>query len=319
MHHSLNIHTVQDRRGERPSVVGLYEVNRYLFIPVDLMIATKNSLADEVFRTLGGAGNKPDSLGINLVIDEFDLSEKTSSWFFPHYRLNASMRLFRESAVNDSECIGELAHEIIVHKPLIGATLKNGFEKALRKWQGKCITHLTKLFENQKLCQPITLGNFRTRMYQEKRIHMICGSDMTVTPDGRLIDGAVFFSHREVGRCYFRSGGYHLRYRMNRTWESIEFGLSTDYLFYRFHHRALLRIKSQLMIGLNQWKDIATQNHTLYDAFIGEWAFSQTVLFDPQDRRSIVFGIGLMESVYYIYSKDVRLETGIIFHLGVKL
>ena len=56
-----------------------------------------------------------------------------------------------------------------------------------------------------------------------------------------------------------------------------------------------------------------------YDAFIGDLSLSQSIVYNPLDKNSILFGIGLSEDLSYIYSKGLRFHTGILFHLGIKL
>ena len=48
------------------------------------------------------------------------------------------------------------------------------------------------------------------------------------------------------------------------------------------------------------------------------WKFS-IFYYNPLDKRSFIFGIGLFENLYYIYSKDVEFQVGLLFHIGIKL
>jgi len=118
---------------------------------------------------------------------------------------------------------------------------------------------------------------------------------------------------------FFAAGGYNLRYRTSKDFESIEFGLSTDYLFYRFLQNFVFRGKSQLMFGLNRWKDIETVDHKIYDTFIVDYFLSQGLIYNPLDKRSLVFGIGIQENLYFIYSKDFKFQPGLLIHFSVKL
>jgi hypothetical protein len=148
---------------------------------------------------------------------------------------------------------------------------------------------------------------------------MLIGFDGMLGSNDNLLDNEIYFSHREAGKRFFRSGGYNIRYRNANDFESIEFGLSNDYLFYRLSPKLLLQGKSQIMFGLNRWKDIQTTKHKLYDAVILDYSMSQSLVFNPLDKRSILFGIGLMENIFYVYSKDFQFQAGPLLHLGIKL
>ncbi len=79
----------------------------------------------------------------------------------------------------------------------------------------------------------------------------------------------------------------------------------TAYLFYRFHQNFVFREKSQLMFGLNRWKDIEPVDHKIYDAFIIDYSLSQGLIYSPLDKRSLVFGIGVQENLYCISSRKI--------------
>ena len=104
-----------------------------------------------------------------------------------------------------------------------------------------------------------------------------------------------------------------------RDYESIEFGLSIDRLYHRIKQQMVFRGKSQLMLGVNRWKDIETKAHKLYDIGIIDFALSQSLIYNPLDRGSILFGIGLQQNVSYIYSKKIQVQLGLVIHIGLKL
>ena len=133
-----------------------------------------------------------------------------------------------------------------------------------------------------------------------------------------LIDAEIYFSNREARNWFYRNG-YGIRYRDSDTFESIEFGLSVDYLHYRINPHLILKLKSQIFLGANNWKDYKTYEHDFYDAFIGDLTFSQSLLYNPLDKSSLILGIGLSEDFTYIYSKNFRIHAGILFHFGIKL
>ena len=313
------IDSVIDQRKMESHVIGEYEVTKYLFVPVDLVICTKRPLADEMAEILDYTENKEKPLRFKLVLDDFWLRKKTDSWLYPHYQLNASIQLHSQNGNDAFECIGHFVYQTVSRKPLFGEKLKTGFEKIMVKWHEKFVYDLSTVTDDLCSHRAIALRNFHQDYFLGRRIYLYSGMDAVITPREWITDGAIFFSYREARKRFFRSGGYNLRYRSAKTFESIEFGLSTDYLFYRLNRRMVLRGKSQIMLGFNRWKDIDTKDHTLYDILIVDTSLSQSLLFDPLYKRSFLIGIGLFENLYYVYSKGIQFQFGLLFHLGLKL
>ena len=313
------IDTVIDQRQEQPDVVGLYEVDKFLVIPVDLVIRTESSLAEEITQTIGIRSDDETDLRIRLFIDDFVLDKKSAGWVYPHYRLSASVGINRVTDTDSTAYMGHLFYETSLRKPLFRDKLKKGYESVIRKWCNEFANDLSQLSQAMNACRPVELFNFRNNRPDSRRLHLYTAADVVYATRHLLVDGAFYVSHREARRRFFRSGGYHLRYRNADDFEAIEFGLSIDHLFYRLNRNLMLRGKSQFMFGLNRWKDTDTVEHTLYDVALLDYSLSQSLVFDSLDKRGILFGIGILENVYYIYSKSVRFELGLMFHAGLKL
>jgi hypothetical protein len=313
------IDSVIDRRHEDARVLGRYEKKKFLFIPVDLLVCTTKPLNHEILGVLQQSNRKSiDSLQFQIIIDEFMLSRKTNSLLYPRYILNAAISLFNESASSDSEYIGQLLYELKIRKPIFGNNMKEKYESTLRRWQQEFVENLYTIQENSDF-HSLHLDNFRTQPYNGRPTNMLFGFDGILSSKSQMLDTEIYFSHREARKRFFRSGGYNIRYRDADDFEAIEFGLSNDYLFHRFSSNLLFRWKSQIMLGVNRWQDIQTTEHKLYDAVILDYSMSQSLVFNPIDKRSILVGIGLLENVFYVYSKGFQFQVGPLLHLGFKL
>jgi hypothetical protein len=237
---------------------------------------------------------------------------------FPRYLLNAAFRVYWY--LPDSACfIGEILYEIPRRPALFGDKLKNGFQKVIYQWQQEFSTDLNTIAVSLTDNQTPRLENFRAEAYTGKSINLYSGISYIRYPDSHVIDWEMFFSHREARRWFIRTGGYQLRFRNATDFESLSFGLSRDYVFHRLKHNFVFKVKSQLMLGVNRWKDIQTINHEIYDAAIFEYVLGQDIVYNVLDKRSILFGIGLQENVFYIYSKKLQFMMGVSIYLGVKL
>ena len=314
----VKIDSVIDQRQELPRVLGIYEKNKYLFVPVDLIICTEKPLNREIFNIFQKHSNYENYQRVMLGIDEFKLSKKTNSWLYPHYRLNVFVSLYNMKDNNEQEYAGQLLYECSYRKSFFKDKLKKGFERVIQKWQQELLNDLS-LREDKTSAQLQGMENFRAAQYNGKPVNMFTNVDFIVSKHGEMIDGEIFFSPREARKCIFRSGGYHLRHRNAKDFESVEFGLSNDYLFYRFHLQMALRVNSQIMLGVNRWKDIKTVDHKIYDALIADYSLSQSLIYNPLDKRSLIVGIGVQENVFYVYSKDFLFDVGLLIHLGLKL
>jgi hypothetical protein len=315
----IAIDSIIDLRNKNQYVLGTTEKKKYLIIPVDLLICTKKPLSQEISEILPHQKSKPEkAIQFKIVIDEFILSRKGNSLLYPCYSLNAAISLYKQYTGSNSAYFGQLLYELKARKSILGDNLKKDYESVLQRWQREFIDDLSHIQKDGNF-PAHSLDNFRRTLYHSRPINMLVGFDGILSLNGKILDNEIYFSHREARKRFFRSGGYNIRYRNTEDFESIEFGLSNDYLHIRFNPKLLLRWKSQIMFGVNRWKDIQTTEHKLYDAIILDYSISQSLIFNPLDKRSILFGIGLMENVFYVYSKSFQFQVGPLLHLGLKL
>ncbi len=314
----VTIDSVIDRREEHPSLIGRYEKNKYIFVPIDVLICTEKSLNEEITESLGVKSLEKSKVHLDLVIDEFSVTKKTNSRIYPHYLLNAAIDLYTKSDRGLSEYIGQLLYENTSRKPMFRDKLKNGFESVIKKWQRELNQDLEHISKDISLQHLSKLENFRSEVYTGKRTNLFSGIDFVIFHDGWISDYEVYFSHREAKKKFHRNG-YNIRYRNADKYSSIEYGLTDDNMFNRRSDNWLFRVKSQMFFGVNKWKDIDSAEHKIYDALIFDVSMSQSLLFNPIDKKSFILGAGLVENLYYIYSKGFSFQLGLSIHLGIKL
>jgi hypothetical protein len=242
----------------------------------------------------------------------------TQSLIYPHYRINALVQLYDLNNNHPPAMKGQLLYESIYREHLFKDDLKEGFESVLRIWENDFTDDLEKVTYDSFLSSYPHMTNFRRGLNEVKWINLIAGIDYIYSYHDTFIDGELFFSPRESKNVLFRSG-YGLRYRRSQKFESIEFGGSVDYLFFRFNKNFQTQLKSQLLIGVNRWKDYETYDHKIYDAIILDLALNQELTFNPLDRRALLIGFGLSEDLSYIYSRGFNFQFGFLISLGLKL
>jgi len=311
------IDSVYDSRDEYPCFLGRYEVNKYWFIPVDLLILADQPLTENISNSFLNPGTEKTTQ-LELIIDHFKIAKNENSFFYPYYSLNASIHLNRIISKDSVEYIGSLLYEHIDGVPFFGGEMKDDFESLYKSWQQIFINDLSSISDSNIKKELSNLFNFRSSVNKVKNTNMHIGTDCIITPGDILVDAEIFFSNREANQFFFRSG-YGIRYRNSDKSESIEFGISVDYLFYRLSQSLIFKLKSQLLLGVNRWKDYKSNEHKLYDMFIGDISLSQSLLLDPLDKSSFIIGLGISENFSYIYSRDLKVKIGLLVHLGFKL
>lgn len=315
----LRIDTIRDDRKLPPRTVGSYEVKKYLLIPVDLDIYTTKPLREEMMEIIPATSSIQDSSGIGLVIKEFSMTKKSGGIFFTRYQLTSSFWIYWGKELDQERFIGELLYEVNCRPAFFRDKISRGFQRIVDKWQMDFVDDIHHITYSLKTGQVPRLENLRFEIYSDKYINMYNAVDWVKYRDGYATDLEIFFSHREAQRSFIRSGGYWLRYKKSSDFESIGFGLSVGNFFWRLNRIFLFKGKSQLILGINRWNDIKTTAHKIYDAFIFELILNQSITYNPLDKRSLVFGIGLQEEIFYVYSKDWRFQIGPYIHLGIKL
>ncbi len=314
----LSLDTVIDARAEPSFIIGRYEKNRYWFIPVDLLIRTEKPLNHEVRSFLDSSCAGDDSRSVKLIVDDFFLSKNTNSRLFPHYRLNASIRLYQRDEKNEEPVLlGDLVYDSVFRKPFFRDDLKRGYETVMSRWQDQLLKDLEIISVGySKRTSP--LHNLRPNSYDRRNKNMYCRVDVSRTGSSWIYDSRLFFAFREANRLTVNNG-YALRYRKNERYDTIEYCLSNENIIFRLNNRSILEGSSNIFFGLNRWNDLEGTEHKIYDAFIFDFSIKQSLTYNPLDKRSLILGFGLHESLLYIYSKGFHSEIGLTVHLGIKI
>ncbi len=313
------IDSIIDMRNKAPDILGKFEKNKYVFIPVDLLLNTETPFCEEIYRTIEFSAGTNEPAKFRLALNRLKLSRQTKSLIYPRYLLNSTVNVYEYNERQKPELLGFLLYESAFRsRPFFGPGLKEGFESVIDKWRKEMVSDLEFLSKNLNSGKTPGLYNFRKDLRNVKQVNMIAGIDVISGTECRMADGEILFSQREAKRRFFRNG-YTVRYRNGDSYDSIEFGMYNDYLIHRCSPGIILRAKSQFMVGVNRWNDFETEEHKLWDAVIADYSLSQSIIYNPLDRHSVTFGLGLMENVYYIYSQKIKFQFGLLVNLGLKL
>ncbi len=310
--------TIHDKREVQKRFIGKDETTHYMFIPVDQLIYTKKSLPLEILSKTRLDSNNQSNVQLDLNIHYFWVSEKLSSLFYPHYQLNAIFSVYKNTKLQEPVYLGDLVYDTYSYKSFLGSNKRKGYSKVFTKWHTQFVDDINKIKKDNSLQDKNSFMNFRKNDWNQNPLNMLIGCDFIYGSDFYLTDIQVFFSNREAGSC-FRSGGFNLRYRNMNRYETIEIGLSIDRLFYRLNPKFLFIMKSNVMLGINRWKDMKTADHTIYDILTGDVSLSQSIHYNPIDRASFIIGAGMYEEIIYNYAEDVKFNLALIMNIGIKL
>jgi hypothetical protein len=295
------IDTVLDERGvEDPALLDISEKNQYIFVPVDQHILADRPVAEVIHNGLKGEhGDSAESMHLRLRHLDFSSQRK----------LHASVFVYQTG-----DSIGELLYECSIPKKN-GQKTKERYHSLVEQLVFRIGSDLSET--NSDAIQSLT--NYRKISKENPWMQLQTGSGMSVLAGGDfLIDAYLTFVFPEIKKFRRQSVGA-MRYRRMDRFESIEWGLASDWMTYRYHPDWVVRFKSQLMFGLNRWNDMETFKHKLYDGFLLDFSFGQSIHYHPKNSRSVILGLGLIENAYYIYSTGFQFDAGLTIQVGVQL
>lgn len=309
-HSPIRIDTVFDLRNvENPALLEYAETTQYMFIPVDQKILADRPLAEVIQNGLL-PNDQNSEIALNLGLNHLDFS-KQSHYFFRHVAvLNAQLLVHAKG-----DTLGELIYTCKIPRWFRGLKTKQRYRFLMNELVHRIGSDLSRPEPGAVQSLP----NYRNYSAKNPWMQLQTGAETALlTNGGFLIDGYMSFVFPEVKKTWLQPAGT-IRYRQMDGFESIEWGMTSNWILYRYRPNWVMRFKSQLMFGLNRWKDMKTYKHELYDAFLLDFSLGQSIYYFQKNSRSVTMGIGLLENIYYIDSKGLRFEVGPVIQLGVQL
>jgi len=314
----IKIDTVLDLRNvDDPVFIAIDEINHYGVVPVDLFIKTKKPLNKIIQQTLFFKNTIKDQ-SLSLGTKHFEFSKHSKLLLFRKYQLKALIKLYHQTNSDSLLAIGELIFNTGTTKFFINAKLKKEYENVFCIWCQELTKNLNSVSQHLGNNQNPLPYNFRFSQLGLPWMQFFTGAEIILLQKGFLIDGYLTFVYPETKRLFNKSAGT-LRFRRDKKFDSIEYGLVNSSLNYRLNSKIFLRFKYDLFLGINRWKDMNVKKHKVYDALIGDLSFSQSLIFHPIHKKTLFVGFGFFQDVYYIYSKNFQFQPGLIINAGLQL
>ncbi len=308
----LDIRNVND-----PRLIGISEKTHYGIVPVDYHIKAHKPL-NQIIREVFPCCDSTKAPALSLGLKHFELSNRSQFWLFAKYRLKALLEIYNRTNPDSLLPIGEMIFNSGASEFFLSAKLKKGYEKVFRIWCQELADNLEAVSLNLNNNQNVLPYNFRHYRSGSPWMQLFTGTDFIYLQNGFLIDCYLSFSYPEIKRLFSKSATI-LRFRREKNFDSIEYGLINSSLNYRLNSSFLLRFKYDLFFGINRWNDMDVKKHKVYDALIGDFSFSQSFLFFPIHKKTFFFGLGLYQNLYYVYSRDFQFQPGLIINAGLQL
>lgn len=243
--------TVIDLRNiSDPRQIGIDEIKRYSLVPVDRYLLTSEPLTDIVHRAFSSP--RPDAgAKYRLGIRQFQLSEQSFLLVLKKFVINARLIVFEKSNTDTLMPRGDLVFDSGSVSFFLTAKMKTGYESAVRNWirdvsRDVCASacYLAGEFDKRP-------DNFRIYSPDPPWMQLFMSGTYIFLKDGFLADGRLHFVYPEVRRLFFNASGL-LRYRHQRKFDSIEYGVMNYAFNSRLNPWMLFQVQSHLLFGLNR-------------------------------------------------------------------
>jgi hypothetical protein len=313
--HQINaiVDTVIDQRKLSPNCIAITERKKYYNVPIDYRILTSKPLGTGIKEMFS---NSPDSATnkYKLEIKEFNIRSipKSSK---NHFSCNSIISVYSVRPQANTY-LGTLVYETSDVLKRTKKQPQKEYEAFIDSWKDRFATDMNAIALHSPADPAFSLPNM-VRKQSDFRKNMIISTDVAIGTDSWVVDGEIMFSRPEPQARFVRQGSI-LRYRHEKTYESLEFPMLNKQYNHRLNNNFVFILKPKLFWGLNRWNDNEYAKHGLQDLLIFDCSVTQSMVYNPFYKKSIVCGLGVMENATYIYSEQVKFKPYAVFQLGIK-
>jgi hypothetical protein len=309
------VDTIFDKRNFKPNCIAITERKKYYNVPIDYRILTSEPLNVGVKEMFS---NKQDSITdtkYRLEIKEFNIIAE-SKFFKKNYTCNSIISIYSvKNNINTYK--GTLIYETQNAIKKNKKQPQTEYEAFIDSWKVLFATDMNAIVQHSPIDSTFSPPNL-VKKQSDFRKNMIISSDVAIGMGSWIVDGEIMFSHPEPQRQFYRQGNI-LRYRHEKKYESLEFSIANKQYNYRLNNNFVFVLKPKLFWGLNYWNNNEYSKHGLQDILLFDFSATQSILYNPFYKRSIICGLGIMESATWIYSEQVKFKPCVVFQIGIKL
>lgn len=297
-------YNIQIKDDNNSNNLGVTQINKYFFIPVDQHIVIDNSIQKCLKHQLRKDSVKFDNL---LVVDNLTLWYDSKSFLNKSYVINGHSYIEKENTPV-KEWYWEVRRKKKWHE-----SKKDNLSLLFAKWLAVQSDSLANLKINNNI-SPIKLIRYRRVLKS--------WSDFILLQDGYIINAnlTLDFPKDHFKGSVFGSGG--LYYRKSSYMQS--FGISTwdQHWLIRFNRLINIRMNANFRVGLNKLNCEKFKNPEVQNLLMVNCGLSAAIQYQPVNNRGIFLGLGPylnINGLPDIPDKIKTLEPGFLFIIGLRL
>ena len=303
------ISAVTDNRTVHPNLVSYAKKNKFLLVPVDQALLTRESLAANLMRGFQPPSAPKDTL--ILGISYFEIY-RYKGYFGSPYILKADIPVYKLSA-KDTLPAGTLVYNYSYQPPRKKQKKVQACEQILNKWHLEFKLDLIVTAGYLHNDNPAPESLIEKPLKRAHFLHTYTGT--AVGLNFWQAEGEFYFTRPETGRQQWFLGNI-LRYQHTPDFEMIGFGKRSEHFASRIDDSWAFDIASNVLVGFLKWKE--TENIKLYQVLQFSLSSTQTVSFNKKNTGGIQLKAGLFENFYYVIDMKPKLQAGIYLGAGYK-
>ena len=310
---NFTINEIEDYRDENPHFVRYTTDKKYLLVPVDVEVYTKDSLARELFDWLSGYNDGRNEY--SLDIDQFSIEERKGKLSKSLY-LVADLRI-SENIRDSTFHLGTFYYDFRYLPGKRKETLTESTEKLLSDWSREFKVDLLTMNSTNPDASPETATNFIPDP-GVKSLYLNTQAAMFIGLGWYGFQGEIFFTRPETDYSSNYSSGI-VRYQKNKDYQSFAIGRKATHTVWRRNEKIIFDVDLNILMGFCKWNDMELSQPKLYQLFDLEISSVQSIMYDPLNRGGILLRGGLIENFSYIVGKTPKFQAGLFIGIGVKI
>ncbi|MFB0517132.1 MAG: hypothetical protein ACETWG_11100 [Candidatus Neomarinimicrobiota bacterium] len=292
---------VLDSRESPGPLLGIRQIKKWRYIPVDQYMVLEKPLAEMLSQRLPAVAGQPDA---TLVIDNIYIWYDGSPMFHTGWSLNGYTRLIAD----DSTTIRDWQWEHRVKK----------------KRKQKIEDVIGRLVEDWMQAQQLALQedlSVRPTMPYRYRRQLAFWVDTIILPDGLILDGRLTLNYPADQQATYVRGapGMGIYYRKSSRHESVAIGGNHLQWYRRLHPAWLGRLNFAYRFGANNYNTDKFDYIDWWNIFLINFGFTAALEYRPVYHKGLFAGVGLHQSINVLPEVVPRFATGLLLTVGIIL
>lgn len=290
---------VIDQRYSAPRLIGIKQIRKWKYIPVDQFIVLSRPLSD-VMETHFRRDSLP--YGNTLIIKNLALWYDSQPYFNKGRKLNAYTTLIDDHGKVKGDWIWEFTR-----KPKRKEADSSVVVRLMERWI-------------QAQSEAIRKGSYHVELYPYLyRRQLMSWSDFILMQDGFALNAHLTLDYPGDQFARYVRGSPGIFYRRSSRHESIAIGGKNQLWYQRLNSRFLTRLDVTLRMGFNSFSAQKFSHVDYWNIVYLGMAANAAVEFRPVYLKGLFLGAGLHCGVNILPDNVERIEPGVMIIVGILL